>query len=455
MSPQSKPPVRQSLQKNQPLQRLPQELIAWKRQGRQLTASEWRGFLREYLEGSIPDYQMSALLMAIYFQGLSRDETVVLVHELKNSGVVLDWGQDRPIVVDKHSTGGVGDKVSLVLLPLAVSEGVLVPMIAGRGLGHTGGTVDKVESIGWQTHLTPDEFQKVVRQWGGALIGQTSDLAPLDRRLYALRDVTATVESLPLIVASILSKKLAEGLGGLVMDVKYGAGAFLPTMPKVHELARELQEVGEGAGLKMHTLISSMEEPLGDYSGNSLEIFETIEILQGRGPKDTRDLAVELTAEMVHLAYPSRHIAEIKTALYRHLDSGKAWEIFVRIAQAQGVDPAQLERPQDLLGAPYVCPLIWPRQEQSGFLTGVDVKALGYALVQLGAGRRQMTDPIDPLVGFKHGKKIGDAIKPGDELMHVYVRRVEDFEAQRETLLRAFKVGNSAVLRPTLFFRPS
>lgn len=430
---------------------LPQEMIANKRNGLELSEDHWRGFLGAYLQGNVPDYQMSAMLMAIFFQGMTRRETVAFVDQLKNSGVVLDWGKDQSIVVDKHSTGGVGDKVSLILLPLAVSQGVLVPMIAGRGLGHTGGTVDKVEAIGWKTQLTPEEFKQTVRKFGGALIGQTADLAPLDRRLYALRDVTATVESVPLIVASILSKKLAEGLGGLVMDVKYGSGAFMPTLAKVHQLARELQEVGEGAGLKMHTVISSMEEPLGLYSGNSLEIFETIETLQGRAHPETLELVLELTAQMVKLAYPERALVDIRQALKTTLDSGKAWEIFVRLATAQGVDPAVLERPQHLLGAPVVRSLVWPQGSGGGFLTGIDVKALGYGLVQLGGGRRVMTDPIDPLVGFRHERKIGDPIAPGDELMKVYVRRDEDFEGIKENLLKAFKVGETRIKRPELY----
>jgi pyrimidine-nucleoside phosphorylase len=434
---------------------LPQEVISKKRNGNHLSEDEWRGFLNEYLLGRITDYQMSAMLMAVYFQGMSRQETVAFVEQLKNSGVVLDWGKDRSIVVDKHSTGGVGDKVSLILLPLAVSQGVLVPMIAGRGLGHTGGTVDKVESIGWKTQLNPEEFKQTVRKFGGALIGQTADLAPLERRLYALRDVTATVESVPLIVASILSKKLAEGLGGLVMDVKYGSGAFMPTLTKVHQLARELQEVGEGAGLKMHTVISSMEEPLGLFSGNSLEIHETIETLQGRGHPDTLALVLELTAQMVKLAYPERSLGDIKVSLQRSLDSGEAWEIFVRIAVAQGVDPAKLERPQHLLGAPVVRSLVWPSHYSGGHLASIDVKALGFGLIQLGGGRRLITDPIDPLVGYRHERKIGDPISPGDELMKVYVRRDGDFETLRDSLLRAFKVTEDKVSRPNLFFKPS
>lgn len=437
------------------LSRLPQELISKKRNGKHLTDQEWQEFLGAYLHDRVPDYQMSAMLMAIYFQGMSRDETVSFVHLLKNSGTVLDWGSDRSIVVDKHSTGGVGDKVSLILLPLAVSQGVLVPMIAGRGLGHTGGTIDKVESIGWKTQLSPPDFQEMVRRHGGALIGQTADLAPLDRRLYALRDVTATVESIPLIVASILSKKLAEGLGGLVMDIKYGSGAFMPTMHQVHQLARELREVGEGAGLKMHAMISSMEEPLGHYSGNSLEIYETIEILQGRGDTNTLNLVMELTAEMVKLAFPARKISEIKLALNAALQSGRAWEVFVDIAMAHGVNPHVFEKAEMLREAPFVRPLLWPKERGEGYIRGIDVKVLGNALIQLGGGRRILSDIIDPLVGFKHLRKIGDPIAPGDEVLQVFARKEGDFESLKAILLNAYKISPEPVDRPALFFRPS
>lgn len=435
---------------------LPQQLIIKKRNGQTLSQDEWTYFLQGFIAGRIPDYQMSAMLMAVYFKGMSRQETTYLVNLSKDSGRVLDWGQDKQFTIDKHSTGGVGDKTSLVILPLCVLQGVRVPMIAGRGLGHTGGTVDKLAAVGWNTKLAPDAFQDMVRKHGGSLIGQTEDLAPMDRSLYALRDVTGTVESIPLIVGSILSKKLAEGISGLVMDIKYGSGAFMTAMDQVFALADELNQVAAEAGLRMHGVISSMEEPLGEWSGNALEIYEVLQILAGKGPADTLELSLELAAQMVLLAYPNRGpVSSIKDNILKSISSGQALETFLRLASAHGSDLSLLENPERLLQAPYVHTMVWPKTHQKGTIAAIDTKALGFNLIHLGAGRSKVADGINPWVGLKHTKKIGDQIDVGEPFGQIYGKSQQECLKMEASIIPCYHIvdPSQSVVKPPLILK--
>ena len=364
-------------------------------------------------------YHLTALLMAIYLNGMTPAETAYLTRAMAESGKRLDLSDIAGPKVDKHSTGGVGDKTSLILGPLAAACGVLVPMMSGRGLGHSGGTLDKLESIpGFNVNLTEEQLRDSLNESGLAMIGQTADIAPADKTLYALRDVTATVESIPLITASILSKKLSEGIGGLVMDVKTGHGAFMKTRARARALAESIVRVGTANGLRTTALITAMDAPLGNYVGNSLEVIESIETLKGNGPPDLTELSVKLAARMVDLAgiaFGAEAEAKVRAAL----SSGAGLEVFRKCIEQQGGDPRVID---DYKLLPTVPAITCTRVERTGFVASLDAEKVGVAVRDLGGGRSRTEDPIDPAVGVLLLAKPGEQVNPNEALFEVYCR---------------------------------
>ena len=412
------------------MKNLPQEIIRAKRQGHPLSNEQLQTFLHDFQRERVSEAQMGAFLMAVYFQGLNRQETANLTRVMQHSGVNFEWPFDRRIVVDKHSTGGIGDKTSLIIMPLCLLAGLKVPMMAGRGLGHTGGTLDKLESIGVDVFPNQKQIRTLVERYGGVFMGQTDENVPLDRRLYAMRDVTATVESIPLIVGSILSKKLAEGIGGLVMDVKYGSGAFMETLEEARSLARELTAVGSACNLNMRCLITSMMSPLGQTAGNLVEVVEVLEVLRGRGPSDTASLSVQLAAEMVKLAKPDRSLDEISSELENWLEDGSAFAKFKDLCLAQGADAHWFERPSvDLSPEADLEQLsTWlPNAEPvvvtapvSGWIESIAGRQLGMLIVALGGGRRLANERINYEVGLSHLRQVGERVERGERIAVVW-----------------------------------
>ena len=423
------------------------EIIAKKRDGLALTDEEIEFFVQGVTDGSLPDYQIAALLMAIYIRGMNDRETVALTRAMMHSGVVLDLSDLPGVKVDKHSTGGVGDKISLPLAPLVASLGVVVPMISGRALGHTGGTLDKLESIpGFRTDLSVEEFKAVLRQVGVAIIGQTEDLAPADRRLYALRDVTATVSSIPLITSSILSKKLAEGIDGLVLDVKTGSGAFMRRYEDAKALARSMVNITQGVGKKVVALITNMDQPLGWAVGNALEVLEAVEVLQNRGPRDTTELTQALATEMLLLAGKASSADEARALIHDALASGRAYAKWQEMVRAQGGDPEAILDPA-FIQTRYQEPVVAP---ESGYLAAYDTYAVGMAATVLGAGRLTKEDRIDPAVGLRVFKKVGDPVAQGEPILEIRANDPERLAQARAYLAKAFRVDPRPVTPPPL-----
>jgi thymidine phosphorylase len=444
------------------------ELIRRKRDGGELSADEIEELVAGITDGSVSDAQVGALAMAIVWRGMSRDERVALTGAMMRSGEVLEWhgaggGQagtdvfgvtlDRP-ALDKHSTGGVGDKVSLPLASIVAACGGAVPMISGRGLGHTGGTLDKLESIpGYNVKPAPELFRSVVASVGCAIIGQTDALAPADRRLYAIRDATATVESLPLIVASILSKKLAAGLDALVMDVKAGSGAFLPALEDARELAQAIVEVAQGNGLSTSALITDMNQVLGRTAGNAVEVRESIDLLTGAGAPDPRllEVTLALSAELLVLGGVHPDTAVARAAAEQALASGAAADVFAGMVTALGGPAGLLEAPDDFLPrAPIVRP-VYPIE--AGAVAQIDVRAVGVEIVSLGGGRARETDPVDHAVGLTEVAALGESVSPGDRpLALVHARDEQSADHAAATLRAAFTVGAapSAVAPPVI-----
>jgi pyrimidine-nucleoside phosphorylase len=424
------------------MQRTLVEILAAKRDGERLSTDEIGRLVRALMDGSLADYQMAAWLMAVFFRGLDEVETVALTEAMLHSGRVLDLSSVPGAKVDKHSTGGVGDKVSLCLAPLVAACGVPVPMVSGRGLGHTGGTLDKLEAIpGFRTDLTAARFAEVVRDVGTCMIGQTQEIAPADKRIYALRDVTATVECIPLIVASILSKKLAEGIDGLVLDVKVGRGAFMKDEARARELAGHLVRVGTRAGKKVVALLTSMDAPLGVEVGNASETREAIDVLRGGGPGDLVECTMALGAEMVVLGGRAGTLAEARTQLAQAVGSGAAARVFERMIEAQGGDPRVVSEPTRLAIAPVTVPV---KATRSGVVAGVDALAIGLAGVAMGAGRARADATIDPAVGISVDAKPGTAVSAGDVLARLHVRRASDADGVAERVAGAFAIGEAA-----------
>jgi len=399
-----------------------------------------RQFALDLGRGKVPDYQASAFCMAVFHQGLSNELTVALTLGMRDSGRVIEHPEAESARVDKHSTGGVGDKISLPLAPLVASCGLCVPMISGRGLGHTGGTLDKLESIpGFRIDLSIKRFTQLVAELGLSLIGQTNDLAPADRRLYNLRDVTATIESIPLITASILSKKLAEGIDSLVLDVKCGCGAFMKNEQQARLLAESLVRVGSGAGLNMSAVLTRMSAPLGRTIGNSLEVKESIEILKGVGPKDTTELTVTLGAEMLLLGGAAIDREQGKHAIHAAIDSGHGLEKFRALVEAQGGDARAIDNPEKHMPKSQSTTLVIA--SHGGFVSAVDSFALGMAAMKLGAGRQTVTDTIDPSVGIEVLANLGDNIEPGAPLARVHHNK--DAASLFSEIAAAFDVAES------------
>ncbi len=404
-------------------------LIAKKRDGGELSDAEISGIIRDFTAGTVPDHQMSALTMAIYFRGMTPRETAALTQAMMESGDVLQYPANSPPKVDKHSTGGVGDKVSLVLAPLLACEGLWVPMISGRGLGITGGTLDKLESIpGFRTDLDQAAALRQLEKIGVFMIGQTDRLCPADRKLYALRDVTATVPSRPLIVASIMSKKLAENLDRLVLDVKHGSGAFMKNREDAILLASELAEVGRAMDVEVSSVISPMDQPLGRTAGNALEVIEAVETLQGRGPADLRDLVLDLARRVCPAS---------REDLAGRLHDGSAWERFVSLVDAQGGDAASLERP--IHAAPFQCDL---RAPHAGVVASADAGIIGSVVFELGAGRRDMQDAVDPAVGCSAIAKIGEFVEKDAPLVRIHARTQSSLFHAEDALRCAFQINS-------------
>ncbi|ARJ72822.1 pyrimidine-nucleoside phosphorylase [Latilactobacillus sakei] len=417
------------------------DIIDHKRQGGALTAEEIQFFIDGYTDGTIPDYQASALLMAIYFNDMTDDERALLTMTMMRSGDQLDLSMIDGIKVDKHSTGGVGDKTSIPLAPMIAALGIPIPMISGRGLGHTGGTLDKLEAIpNFNISLTEEAFKKQVAEIKLAIIGATGNIAPADKKIYALRDVTDTVDSIPLIAGSIMSKKIASGTDALVLDVKTGSGAFMKTEEDAKELAQALVNIGRSVGMQCMAVISDMNQPLGNAIGNALEIEESIAILKGEGPADITELILTLGSQMVVLAGKASTLDEARQLLQGVIDDGRALEAFRQMIIYQGGDPAVIENPKLMPQAQYQIEL--PAKE-NGYVTEMTANEMGIASMLLGGGRQAKTDEIDYAVGLVLHKKIGDPVQKGESLLTIYSNR-EDIEAIKDLLYDNIKVGSKA-----------
>lgn len=383
-----------------------------------MTKDEIQWMIREYTDGRIPDYQMSALLMAICFQGLDKEETYELTMAMARSGEMLDLSQIQGIKVDKHSTGGVGDKTSLALTPIVASLGIPVAKMSGRGLGHTGGTIDKLESIpGFSTQLEDDAFEEQVNSIGISIMGQTKDLAPADKLLYALRDVTATVDQISLIASSIMSKKLAAGADAILLDVKTGSGAFMKEESDAMQLAKEMVEIGKSAGRKMTAVITNMDEPLGMAVGNILEVKEAIDTLKGNGPDDFVELIETLASHMLILGGAAKDFDEGLMRVRESIQSGKALDKFKQFVAAQGGDTKYIDHPELFEQADIIEEI---RSEQDGFVGSIDAQEMGICSLILGGGRETKESVIDPTVGLVFSKKVADPVKKGDVLATIY-----------------------------------
>lgn len=426
------------------------EIITKKRDGCKLTASEIDFFVQKYVADEIPDYQMAALLMAVTLRGMDFEEAADLTRIMLRSGEVLDLSDLPEFKVDKHSTGGVGDKVSLILAPLMASVGLVVPMISGRGLAHSGGTLDKLEAIpGFQIHLSGEEFRRQLSRLGVCMIGQTTQIAPADRKMYALRDVTGTIESIPLITASILSKKLAEGIQGLVLDVKTGVGAFMTHLEAARELAHSLIKTAELNGVRTVAMLSNMNQPLGNTVGNWLETHEAIETLRGSGPEDLRNMTLALGAQMMLLADSRQSQQMAMEKLQKQLDNGAALARFREMVQAQHGDVTVVDQPERYPKAKVVLPLV---ADRSGYISKVDAKKIGMAVVHLGGGRFVIQDQVDHQVGVVLHKKVADCVVPGDLLAEVHANDTGCLESAFPLIRNAFEIVPQPVAPEELIF---
>ncbi|UOF00454.1 thymidine phosphorylase [Bdellovibrio reynosensis] len=433
---------------------LPAEIIKAKRNGESLSYEDINEFILGYARGHIPDYQMSALLMAIFFKGMTTEETLALTKAMLHSGEVVDFSTVPGFKVDKHSTGGVGDKTSLILGPIVAAAGVPVPMISGRGLGHTGGTLDKLESIpGFNTQKSLPEFIELVRKHLICFIGQTKEICPADKKIYALRDVTATVESLPLICASIMSKKLAEGIDGLVLDVKYGSGAFMKTSAQAEELALNLMSIARGYGKKVTSLLTNMDQPLGRYAGNSLEVEECVAIMKNEkfiGPggydlyEDTRELSLQLSAHMLLLAGVGRDEKESYKMASDILTSGKAMAKFEELCQIHGGNLAALPKPKHKVDV---------TTEHEGHVHGFHTESIGVAGIIIHAGRAQTTGIIAPTAGIEFHVKVGDAVKPGDRIFTLHGDDKDLLQSAVPLLKSAINISLPKITKPSLILK--
>jgi pyrimidine-nucleoside phosphorylase len=417
------------------------DVIRKKRDAVELSRSEIEGLVNAYTRNEIPDYQVSAWLMAVVLRGMTRAETAVLTDAMLHSGDVLDLSALPARKVDKHSTGGVGDKTSLVLAPLAAAAGVTVPMISGRGLGHTGGTLDKLEAIpGFNVNLSVADFRRVLQTCGCCMIGQTAEIAPADRKLYALRDVTGTVESPYLICASIMSKKLAEGIDALVLDVKTGSGAFMKNEKDAVFLAELMVETGERMGKQVVALITDMDQPLGNMIGNALEVVECIEILQGHGPEDLRQLCLELAGWMLYLGGVSRTVADGKQESAKLISSGEALKRFQQMIELQGGDARVIDDAKRLPQAQHSTQVKSPK---AGIIASMQCEQVGTACVILGGGRERKEDSVDPSVGIVLHKKVGDRVDAGEPLATIYYNAEAKAARARQLIESSIEIGDA------------
>ncbi len=424
------------------------DLIHAKRQGERLDAEAIRWLIGEYVRDRIPDYQLAAWLMAVFFRGLDGDELAALTDAMLRSGEIFDWSGIEGVKADKHSTGGVGDKVSLALAPLAAACGLIVPMVSGRGLGHTGGTLDKLEAIpGFKVNLTRAQMRRQLARLGVAMMGQTDRFVPADKRLYALRDVTATVESVPLIAASIMSKKLAEGAEVLVLDIKVGSGAFMKTTREARLLGRKMIDIGRKMNRRVAALLTDMNQPLGRAVGHSNEVCEAIELLRGGGPPDLKEVTWALTARMLTLAGLARDAAAARERLDAAVASGAALDRFRRLIEWQQGDPRVVDDARRLP---------WARREAvvpapaTGWLTRIDTRQIGLALAALGGGRRTKEDRIDYGVGIDVERRLGDRVERGEPLFRVHYRKQRDWETVRRMLTAAVTISEPRKRPPRL-----
>jgi len=417
------------------------EIIGKKRDKKRLAQEEIEYFVSAYTKGQIPDYQASALLMAIFLNGMDAEETFHLTYSMMNSGKVLDLSSVPGIKVDKHSTGGVGDKVSLILAPLVASCGVKVPMLSGRGLGHTGGTLDKLESIpGFRTDLSLRKFTRILSEIGVCVIGQTKEIAPADRKMYALRDVTATVNSIPLIASSIMSKKLAEGADAFVFDVKVGNGAFMQKQDEAVLLAKNLIQIAKRFKKKAVALLTDMNEPLGEMVGNSIEVVEAIHALKGRAPCDLMEVTMALGARMLVLGKKTKTLGEAEKKLKRAIESGKAIDKFAEMAKKQGGNPKVI---YDFGVLPWAKYKLLVNSDSQGFVQSVDTRKIGLCAVKLGAGREKMDSLIDPGVGMLIKKKVGDSVRKSEPLAVVFANNLQKAVQASQEIKQAYQIKRS------------
>jgi pyrimidine-nucleoside phosphorylase len=416
----------------------PVDIIYKKRNGEINTKEEIEFMINGYVNSQIPDYQISAWLMAIFFNGMSKEERYYLTMVMRDSGDIIDLSGIQGIKIDKHSTGGVGDKTTLALGPLVASAGLKVSKLSGRGLGHTGGTIDKLESIpGFKTAISKDEFFRIANEVGMVVAGQTGNIAPADKKIYALRDVTATVDEISLISASIMSKKLAVNSDGIVLDVKTGSGAFMKSVKDAIELAKSMVEIAELNNRKIIALVTNMDQPLGDNVGNSLEVLEAIDTLKGKGPKDFTELCIELGANMLDLSGLYTYEEALKV-LKENIENGKALEIMRKWIRAQGGDERVVDNPEEIL--PISEKIVEFKAEKEGYISHIDTEKVGIASMVLGAGRKKKEDEIDYSVGIKILKKLGAKVTKGDVIAKLYVSEKSNVEEALKLLAEAYEI---------------
>ena len=424
------------------------ELIKKKRDGYELTENEIDFLIKAYTKNKIPDYQFSAFLMAAYLKGMSVDETAFLTKSMLYSGKVIDLSKIKGIKVDKHSTGGVGDKTSLILAPIVAAAGINVPMISGRGLGHTGGTLDKLESIpGFRTDLNLTEYKKVIKKCGAVLIGQTDSIAPADKLIYSLRDVTGTVESIPLITASISSKKLAEGIDGLVLDIKTGSGAFMKSAKDAKTLANSLINTAKAFDKKVIGFITDMNQPLGNYIGNWFEVYESIEMLKGEASPDLEEITLNLSGAMIYLGGKAKSVEEGIEISKEMISSGKAFDKFIEMVKLQGGDISVLENPDLYPASKFRMEIV---ADESGYFKSVDNYEIGMAALELGAGRATKEDIIDPKAGIIFHPKIGDKIEEGDLICELFTDDKKVLEKVKNRIAESIELSDKKVKKPKL-----
>lgn len=424
------------------------DIIMKKRNGFPLTKEEIYYFVDGFTNGTIPDYQASALLMAIYFQHMNYEETLNLTMAMADSGEHLDLSGISGIKADKHSTGGVGDKTTLVLAPMVAAVGVKTAKMSGRGLGHTGGTIDKLESFpGFSTTLSQEQFVKNVNDIGLAVTGQTGNITPADKKIYALRDVTGTVDNISLIASSIMSKKLAAGADVIVLDVKTGNGAFMKNMKDATELAKTLVDIGNGAGKKTYAVISEMNEPLGYAIGNSLEVIEAIDTLKGNGPRDLYNLCIELGSLMVAASDQNISLEQAKQILKKTIEDGSAYRKFKEFIESQGGNPSDVDNCHDLIKVNQVLDI---KSFQSGYIAGIQTENIGNAIMMLGGGRQKKGDSIDHSVGVIIKKKVGEQVKEGESLATVYINNTDNLDTALDLIKSSFEFSEDIIKEPEL-----